>query len=131
MRKTGYKKGLGLIEIMAATLIIGFASAGTVTVFLSGEKTISEVGRKLEAYNLCQETMENLLRQGYDSLSITPSTVDPLPVDSVLREYFQGTRTYTISLIQPGIKMITVTLTWNEGGSTERSELISLVTNHD
>lgn len=130
MRKR-FRKGVGLIDLMASLLIIGFVSVGTVTIFFSGEKMVSGLERKLEAYNFCQETMERLVGQGYFSLNPISSAPDPLPPDSILKNYFQGNRIYKIALIQPEVKEISVIVSWNEGGRLELASLTTLITDHE
>ncbi|MCM8783983.1 MAG: hypothetical protein NC818_04340 [Candidatus Omnitrophica bacterium] len=135
-RKYG-EKGIGLVEIMVATLIGAFMSAGAVTVFLTGERVISHTGRRMEAVNLCQDKMEDLIGKGFFAPELKAGEYPQESITQGILKNFQGKRSYKVEDIAKEYgsgylvvaKKITVETNWSAGGKLYRERLVTLLTN--
>ncbi|MCM8763490.1 MAG: hypothetical protein NC927_00145 [Candidatus Omnitrophica bacterium] len=135
-RKYG-EKGIGLVEIMVATLIGAFMSAGAVTIFLTGERVISHTGRRMEAVNLCQDKMEDLIGKGFFAPELKAGEYPQESITQGILKNFQGKRSYKVEDIAKEYasgylvvaKKITAETSWIAGGKQYRERLVTLLTN--
>ena len=128
------ERGLSLLEILVASVILGVALLGFTSSLQFIEKTHTVRERQLEALNYARETLESLFlpTRAYDSPELTAgehtskNTADP---DLILSDDIglQGaSRFYKVTAYDDGKvtgKQIDVTVSWNEGGETGQEQL--------
>ncbi|NQV04735.1 MAG: type II secretion system protein [Candidatus Omnitrophica bacterium] len=121
------RKGLTLIEIMIAVLIILIAAAGILGAFIGGHQLMNYSRHKLQAMNFAREALDKLrCDYEYDSSAMLAGnhdyTTDPAICASgnIIRGEMQGLNsaalTYSVSA-EPetdSYKEVTVSVQWTE-----------------
>lgn len=128
------ERGLSLLEILVASVILGVALLGFTSSLQFIEKTHTVRERQLEAQNYARETLELLFlpTRAYDAPELTAgehtskNTADPdltLPDDISLQG---ASRFYKVTAYdEDGVtgKQIDVTFSWNEEGVARQEQL--------
>ena len=128
------ERGLSLLEILVASVILGVALLGFTSSLQFIEKTHTVRERQLEAQGYARETLESLLlsTRDYNATELTDgnhtreNTEDPdltLPPNIGLQG---ASRFYTVTAYaKDGVtgKRIDVTFSWNEGGEARQEQL--------
>ncbi len=134
------ERGLSLLEILVASVILGVALLGFTSSLQFIEKTHTVRERQLEAQGYARETLESLLlsTRDYNATELTDgnhtskNTEDPdltLPSNIGLQG---ASRFYTVTAYdKDGVtgKRIDVTVSWNEGGKTRQEQLRGFLLN--
>jgi len=118
--RLGGQRGVSLIEIMVATVILSFVAIGTAEFFVRGRTGFDQEECKRVGSLLAQEALER-------------TVVLPYPqIGDWLEQRTVGTTDYTITVTsqtnvpEPDIKTVRCTVTWDATPTSERSA--SLVT---
>jgi prepilin-type N-terminal cleavage/methylation domain-containing protein len=128
------ERGLSLLEILVASVILGVALLGFTSSLQFIEQTHTVKERQLEALNYARETLESLFlpTRAYDSPELTAGdhtskdTADP---DLILSDDIglQGaSRSYKVTAYDDGEvtgKQIDVTVSWTEEGGARQEQL--------
>ena len=118
--RLGGQRGVSLIEIMVATVILSFVAIGTAQFFVRGRTGFDQEERKRVGVQLAQEALERTVTLPYPQ------------IDSWLEQRTVGTVDYTISVTsqldapEPEMKTVRSTVTWNATPTAQRTA--SLVT---
>ncbi|MCM8783986.1 MAG: PT domain-containing protein [Candidatus Omnitrophica bacterium] len=130
------REGFGLVEVMVSVLLLTLITGGTLLVLGVPEKVISEMGRRRQAINFCQDTLEDLISKHssdpsfFNSAELAPGTHRSELPPSTLKDRFSGTREYTVEDLEGGVyKKITVKTSWIAGGKTGSKTLVTLLAN--
>lgn len=125
------ERGLSLMEVLVASVILGAALLGFTSSFQFIGQTQTSRERHLDALNYARETLEALLPRSYDAAELSEgdhtNTPDPdlsLPKDIGLQG---ASRSYSVAAYNEGGmtgKTITVTVSWTEEGKG-RQELLT------
>ena len=115
------KKGLSLIELMVAVVILAMVIFGIFLAFSTGFQGMADARDRTVATNYAREAMENIKNMSFDNLEIggpTPFTI-PAPTK------FSGTKTIGNWNGNVDLKEITVIVSWED----KEVELVTLVYN--
>ena len=112
-----YQKGMTLVEVMVAMIIFVIGMVGGLTYFLYGRGHISQSQHRRGALQLASQKIEELKATDYSSITDDSDniTVDGTSYSRVWDESTVG-----------DYKEITVTVSWNQGG-TQEVELVSII----
>lgn len=116
------QRGVSLIEIMVATVILSFVAIGTAEFFVRGRTGFDQEERKRVGVQLAQEALERTVALPYPQ------------IDAWIEARTVGTVDYTIAVTaqtnvpEPDIKTVRCTVTWNATPTSERTtSLVTLV----
>lgn len=128
MRRTVLQnnKGLTLVEVLIAMLVLLFASIAMMqTALVSIDANMINVLRD-EAIRIAEEQMNKTRNTNFDALVAGTTTV---PVTRDLRKItaFSYTVTRTIADLNPDNKRIDITVTWTWKGNPYTHEIISIL----
>jgi type II secretory pathway pseudopilin PulG len=151
------ESGVTLTEVMIATAIMSIAVLGMVGAFGGIQKAVQVSKNKTLASNLAQEQMQILTQQNYYQVLTTPSPVfltnvtPNIPYDNTYfppQTIMQGGILYTwytyvqvamenngaIVVMPPstpdtGLRLVTISVTWQEGGTTKQAVVNSILSN--
>lgn len=128
MRRTVLQnnKGLTLVEVLIAMLVLLFASIAMMqTALVSIDANMINVLRD-EAIRIAEEQMNETRNTNFDALVKGTTTV---PVTRDLRKItaFSYTVTRTIADLNPDNKRIDITVTWTWKGNPYTHEIISIL----
>lgn len=107
------KKGLSLVEIIIAMVVIATISVATFEYFWHCRRFILNTDLRLMAVGFARETIEELYWD--DDLTETPGPVDdPLPAGVLGNPPHNGYRNYTVDNNSTNdYQIITITVGWN------------------
>ena len=111
-------KGFTLLEVVIALAIFAIGMVGVLSLFPVSFGISKRTTDLTEATIYAQQKIEGLKRQGYDRImggytGIAGGTF-PLPDDSDSRFKY----VYVVSQVSTGLKKISLTVRWDEGGKT-------------
>ncbi len=113
------QRGMTLIEIMVATLILSIVTIGMVEFFAHGRMGLEQEERKRAATLLAQEALERTVAQPYE-------LIDPWTEQRLV-----GSTTYTVTVAiqqnapEMDMKAIACAVTWDIDATNERTALLT------
>ncbi len=157
---SGSQAGVTLVEMMVSVVVLTVGILGLIATFGSIQKSMQLSKNKTLASNLAQEKLHILMQKPYHQVIPTPNPsgedtdYDPsipydtsyFPVEYILQggvtykrmTYIQTVRenSGTLQLLAPetpdtGMRLLTVSIAWSEGGNKKRLELSSVMSNPD
>jgi prepilin-type N-terminal cleavage/methylation domain-containing protein len=128
------KKGVTLIEMMIALVILLIVSLAFMQTALLGTSTNVKNQLRDEAVNITEMRMDQLRSLPFTDLSTSPYLVAPgnSPAEAVVQRNFRGfsidyTPTRTITDINGDTKQIKVTVTWNYRGQAYSHGIMTIM----
>lgn len=133
--------GVTLIEVLIAVMLVVFIGAGVFNVITEGFRTSAASQQSLRATQILDEQMENIRLYTWDQIcsnGFIPTTFTaPYYTNTVLNTP-SFNYTGTVSITDPGLsevysndmKLITVTVTWNQTGIPEKRSMSTLVSRY-
>ncbi len=123
-------RGITLIEILVATMLIAVAVLGLSATFIWVQGRNVYLQRYDQAMDFIKDTLEFLLPQDYNDTNLTAGSHTAesflaLP-DCDLKNKFAAVRAYNVTNITEG-KQIGVNITWTEEGQAKQEDLFGLV----
>ncbi|MEQ1918669.1 MAG: carboxypeptidase regulatory-like domain-containing protein [Elusimicrobiota bacterium] len=157
---SGSQAGVTLIEMMVSVVILSVGILGLIASFGSIQKSMQLSKGKTLASNLAQEKLHILMQKPYMQVIPTPNPsgvntdyvpnisydTSYFPIEYILQggitykrlTYIQGVRENSgiLDRVSPetpdtGMRLITITILWTEGGDRRRLELSSVLSNPD
>ena len=152
------RRGVTLVELMIAAAILSVAILGLVGSFSGFQKSLQFSKSKTLASNLAQEKMQILKQKAYYQVLITTAPayrtdyspniaydVGYFPSESILEGGINYERLTYVQVAQEvsgdivalgptldtGMKLITITVLWTEGGHKKKLEIKSILSNMD
>ena len=118
--RRSWRGGVSLVEIIVATLILGFVAIGLVEFFAKGRVLFDQEERKRVATLLAQDALERTIARDYDQIVAWNTT------RNVSSTSYAIAVTVEADSPQPNLKTIYSTVTWSYRPSVQRA--VSLAT---
>ncbi len=155
IRRKSNSAGLTLVELMIATVLLGIISLGMVGAFGNIAKSIQYSRARTLASNLAQEQMQILKQKAFNKVLLTTATLyvtdfgSQVPYDAgyytpetlieggiSYRRYTHvqvadensGSLSYLGAVADTGMKAITVTVIWSQGGELKKVQVRNILT---
>jgi len=116
----GFRKGVGLVEVMAAVVILIIILLGSSYLYVAGRGQLAKQQKNQVALNLASQRLEELKAEPYENIKIGEShdvaAVGETPYVRTIETTDKGV-----------VKQVKVTVQWSDGSDTSNHE-ISLVT---
>jgi prepilin-type N-terminal cleavage/methylation domain-containing protein len=122
------RRGVTLIEVMLAVLILVIALIGTSSTYVTGRQYIVNQRYYRTAAQLASQKLEGLKATGYDLIG-DANAVEQLSIDGLTyqrRTQTQLTATPTAEVPKP-CKKATVTIVWSLAGTQHQARLVTYI----
>ncbi|MFC1855582.1 prepilin-type N-terminal cleavage/methylation domain-containing protein [Thermodesulfobacteriota bacterium] len=129
MKKLKRKLGFTLIEILTALTILAIAMLSFIPMVISTMRANAFGAQMTHSSELCQDKLEEIKRMNFGATEISsgtyPFTSTPETIDTIY------IRSVTVDLIDPDMKMITVSVSWTTGGRpTQNTTYVTVKVNY-
>jgi len=135
-RRNARRRGISMLEVMIAMVILGIGILGTTAGQLAAIKLSSDSRINSEALNLAEQQLETFKGMtGADVAALVGTTVDPAnPIDPDVNDAMTMAfnRSWTVATDTPEVGMMTITVNvaWtNSLGATSTASIQSLKAN--
>ena len=121
------KKGMTLIEIMLALVLLLIVSLALMQTALVGIQTNMQNSARDEAVSVAEMRMNDLRNTPFDSLTATTGTIETGVSRSIRNFSLNFTPTRTIADINADTKQISISVEWTLKGKTSTHAVTTIV----